>query len=401
MWSGFVQLLRSLEGGEGRHTVMSAHFFLLLFPFLGSLLGLGLEEEVMIREAWVMGTRMKMVVEGGGAEAFRNITEAALEEVERVEGVLSTWDPRSPLSQANQAPPHAAVSLSRELAGLLEEALAWTDRTGGAFDPAVGALIDAWDLRGAGCVPEPQALEAARTASGSHLFLLREGAVPSMTRITPAAWLDSGAFGKGAGLRAAADRIRPPDTFWPEPTKRADAAGTEARSGARGPRILLDLGGQIWAWGGGANPWQVAVAHPLRRHEPVQQLSVHDVSVATSGTSERWVQVDGARFGHILDPRSGMPAPAWGSVTVVSRDPMVADILSTALYVMGPEKGLKWVRHRPGIGALFLEACQEGLRATWNEAMEEWLTGLPLEDQDFLAQHKPCTTFSHQGGGFS
>jgi thiamine biosynthesis lipoprotein len=95
--------------------------------------------------------------------------------------------------------------------------------------------------------------------------------------------------------------------------------------------------------------------------------------VATSGTSERWAQVDGRRLGHILDPRTGRPAPAWGSVTVVHPDPLVADILSTALYVMGPDEGLRWLDDHPGIAALFLDVRDETVIPRWTGAMERWL----------------------------
>jgi thiamine biosynthesis lipoprotein len=96
----------------------------------------------------------------------------------------------------------------------------------------------------------------------------------------------------------------------------------------------------------------------------VARLEVHGVSVATSGVSER--------PGHLLDPRTGLAAPAWGSVTVVSPDPFEADVLSTALYVMGPERGLAWARAE-GVAALFLATEDAGLRATWTEAIDAWL----------------------------
>ena len=337
-----------------------------------------------------MGTRMRIVVEAETEAEFREISEAILNEVERMDGMLSTWDSTSPMSRANQAPHHLTIPLPGELAEILSEALAWVPMTHDAFDPVVGALVDAWDLRGPGRLPDQGALSSARAVSGSHLFRLTGGPRPSLTRLSSGAWLDTGGFGKGAALRAAARRIS---------GKGPPSSRMMPRS--QNPRVLLDLGGQIWAQASPEDPWLVGVAHPLRRQETIMDLSIHDASVATSGTSERWIQVDGSRFGHILDPRTGLPSPAWGSVTVVSRDAMVADILSTALYVMGPEAGWAWVRQRPEVGAVFLEVCLEGLRATWNRAMEEWLTRLPPEGGDFVSQHQSCTKFNHYGGSDS
>lgn len=382
------------------------------------------KEPEVTRETWVMGTRLRISVEAmydmpspdesspipGKAPASSSLpgaaklAETAILEVEAMDGILSTWDSTSEMSRANHAPAGEPVSISPQLASLLQEALDWSQRTLGAFDPTVGALVDAWDLRSGGVRQIPwdednplpvdlvissrgseadpsrkseadlsrgrkagptwKELIRARAASGPKQFelLLAGGtdaddsqrAFPAITRRSPRAWIDTGAFGKGSALRAAAGAMK-----------------------ALGTRGLLDLGGQIWAWGSASEPWLVSVAHPLHRRRGIVALVVQNVSVATSGTSERWTEVESERLGHILDPRSGRPAPAWGSVTVVSPDPMAADILSTALYVMGPDDGMTWVQNHPEIGVFFLEICGEGVRATWNHAMEPWFLEVP------------------------
>ncbi|HUF75691.1 MAG TPA: FAD:protein FMN transferase [Longimicrobiales bacterium] len=291
------------------------------------------------REAWAMGTRVRLVVEAEESHRAEAAAEAALTEIERVERLLSSWDATSELGRLNSAAVGAPVSLTAELAGLLGEAASWAERTGHAFDPTVGALIDAWDVRGEGRVPTDAELSAARAAIGARALVLEGGRA---IRGSAAAWIDSGGFGKGAALRSVADL--------------PEAAGVE--------RVLVDLGGQLWASAPQGAPWTVEVAHPRKRMQPVARLAVRGVSVATSGASER--------PGHLLDPRSGRPVRAWGSVTVVSSDALAADALSTALYVMGPEAGLAWARVH-GVAALFLETTREGLRAGWSEAMDAWL----------------------------
>ena len=132
--------------------------------------------------------------------------------------------------------------------------------------------------------------------------------------------LDEGAWGKGYGL----DR----------------AAKTLAQAGVRS--ALLDLGGQVFAVGfdTGEKPWRVPVADPRDRDRTVVELGLADRSASTSGDSERFREVAGRRIGHILDPRTGEPAPDFGSVTVIAPTGLVADVLSTAFFVLGPEKGL-------------------------------------------------------------
>ena len=314
---------------------------------------------VVEREAWVMGTRLRVVAEASSDGAALQSAEVVMAEVERLDGLLSTWSPDSEMAGLNRATIGEAVSLSVELHGLLAEAFMWADATGGAFNPGVGPYVDAWDLRGAGRVPPDAKLRRAGAAARLDAWHLDDQGARAVRRDS-AAWIDTGAFGKGAALRSAAGLL-------------ADAAD-------HGDRFLADLGGQVWARATREEPWTVAVAHPGERSTPAMWLSLYDdVSAATSGTSERFVEVGGVRYGHILDARTGWPAPAWGTVTVVHPDPMVADILATALYVMGPDDGLRWLDHRPEIPALFLDARGNELRARWTRSMEHWLdpSGVP------------------------
>lgn len=298
-----------------------------------------------------MGTRLCVEIPGEDAADGEAAGEAVVDEVERVGGLLSTWDPSSALSRLDAAPVGRAVRPDPGLRSLLAEVWRWIQATRNAFDPRVGALVDAWDLRGAGRRPDARALKAAREASGPGAVTL-DPTCDVWVRHDPAAWVDAGAFGKGAALRSAEQLLRD-----------------------RGvSRAFVDLGGQVVALSGpGDEPWSVEVAHPRHRRQPVARLRLAGVSAATSGTSERFIEVDGERYGHILDPRTGQPAPAWGSVTVVSADPLIADILSTAFYVMGPRAGMAWLGDRTDVGVLFLEERDGMLLPSWNPAMERWL----------------------------
>jgi len=142
---------------------------------------------------------------------------------------------------------------------------------------------------------------------------------------------------------------------------------------------LWNFGGQVLALGAPAGEagWRVPVAHPSRREEPVMELVVRDRSVSTTSQSERWVEAEGERIGHVLDPRTGRPVPARGSVTVVASDPLVADVLSTALFVMGPEEGMRWARDRADVGVLFLIERAGTVESRWNPALEPYLGGSP------------------------
>ncbi len=305
------------------------------------------------RQAKVMGTTAWISVSASSRADALEATEVALLALEETEALLSTWNPATPLSVLNTAPVERPLALPPELTGLLAEAVWWNERTHRAFDPAVGALVDAWGLRGAPREPSADELSDALEATGARAFAIDPN-TSSATRLHTDAWLDAGGFGKGAGLRKVAGRLR--------------AMGIT--------NAVLDLGGQLQIVGGGSHDgpsWTVDVAHPVERMRSVARLRIREASVATSGTSERG--------GHILDPHTGRPVPAWGSVTVVAEDAVEADILSTALYVMGPADGMTWLarlnRGKNGgdgvIAVLFLEMRNGCVVPTWNEAMDTLL----------------------------
>jgi FAD:protein FMN transferase len=137
----------------------------------------------------------------------------------------------------------------------------------------------------------------------------------------------------------------------------------------------LNFGGQVLVIGpdpSGAD-WTVPVAHPARRSEPAAWLHLRDRSASTSSQSERFVAVGGKRLGHIVDPRTGQPVRAWGSVTVVAADPTAADAVSTALLVLGPEAGARWAESRVDMGVLFLIERDGRVAQQWNRALVPYL----------------------------
>ena len=291
----------------------------------------GVEQPVRVeRTVFLMGTVATFVAEAVDRETGLAKLERMVRVIEQSEAELSTWRDDSALSAVNRQPVGQALSVSPEVCDLLGRVARWSEATGGAFDPAVGSLVDAWGLRGAGRQPDDEVLEGAMDAAGlEHLALDSEAC--AVTR-RAAMTLDAGGFGKGEAL----DRVREAE---------------RNRPGA----WLIDFGGQVAVSGpaaGGA--WTVALAHPARRDTPVAELSLAAGSVATSGASERdLILAGGARIGHVIDPRSGRPVSRNASVTVWHEDAFVADVLSTALYVMGPEEALAWAAAR-GVAACFL-----------------------------------------------
>jgi thiamine biosynthesis lipoprotein len=282
------------------------------------------------RRVMLMGTALDVEVEATDRPAALAASERAVEALEAAEARLSTWRDDTELARLNRTPVGEPRTLTPALARDLQAARSCWEETGGAFDPGVGALVRAWSLRNGGRIPDPAELRAAKGVSGLRLH---DGVAVREKDLL----LEEGGWGKGAGLVDALEALK--------------------RDGVA--RASLDLGGQVAVLGG----WEIPVADPRWRDRSVAVLKVDGGSVSTSGNGERGIVVEGKRLGHILDPRTGEPAPDFGSLTVWTADPLRADCLSTGLYVLGSERALAWAAAHPGVEVLVLRTEGDRLRA--------------------------------------
>jgi thiamine biosynthesis lipoprotein len=302
------------------------------------------------RRLGAMGTWLTLEVAARDRAAALAASEAAVRAIAACEARLSTWRDDSELARLNAAPVGEAFALSPALERELLTAREVFERTGGAFDPALGALVRTWDLRGKGRWPRPEEIEGALVPGGLAALRLEPGCA---VRTLPALLLEEGGFGKGAGLDDARAALL--------------AAGVLSAS--------ADLGGQVLTVG---RPIAWDVAHPAERERAVLRVELPEGSLSTSGNSERGLLVDGARLGHILDPRSGRPATDFGSVSVWCADATRADALATGLFVLGPDAALELAARSDDFDALVLEPQQDGaLRA---RATGRFLEGLRVLD---------------------
>ena len=273
----------------------------------------------VVRARYLMGTICEIEL-GPAADAPERV-ERAFTVVARIEAFLSTWRDDSQLSALNRS---GNARVSAPLYELLRTAMMWSQKTGGTFNPLVRPLVDAWKTRAEGTVPSPVTIEVALRRVDPANVRFEEG-----TAITLAngAEFEEGAFGKGYAIGRMLDTL------------------------GQGP-ALINFGGQLAVRGSRG----VTIADPERRAAPAVTFTVTDASISTSSGSEKSFNVQGRRFSHLIDPRSGQALPPNGSVSVLDADPLTADILSTALYVMGLRDGLRWADTNR-IAALFITAA--------------------------------------------
>lgn len=289
---------------------------------LAALLG-GCAAPVQSREFYAMDTVMNFTVSGSKAAA-----DAAENEIYRLDALLSAQNAASELAAANRG----EQPVSTETAALVQRALALAAETGGAYDPTVYPLMQAWGFAGGNPrVPADAELEALLKDTGwEHVSVT--GTDISM----PDGFaLDLGGIGKGYAAGRCKEVLK-------------EHGVTSA---------LLNLGGNVSALGckPDGSAWTVAIEDP-DGDSYLGTLSVVDRCVVTSGGYQRYFEQDGIRYWHILDPLTGKPARSgMRSVTVVSEDDTLADALSTALFVMGPERAAAfWRSHRAEFEAVWL-----------------------------------------------
>jgi len=286
------------------------------------------------RARFLMGTRLLIAARGPAAETA---IERAFAEVDRLERELSNWRDDSEVALLNRTAADRPVVCSEDLYAAVAAALAWAQRTDGAFDPTVEPLVRRLGLRGdAGRLPgaPPEAPPGPGPAPIGWRLVAVRPEDRSVRYLARGVGLDFGGIGKGIALDAAAAVL-----------KRAGVAAAQ-----------LDFGGQVLVFGHGPDEggWSLGLSDPDERDRAVGAFVLRAGSLAVSGNSERAAGVP-----HLLDPCTGAPAPFDGSVTVVAPDATSADALSTALFVLGPERGLAYAAVR-NLDVLYLRRGGDG-----------------------------------------
>jgi thiamine biosynthesis lipoprotein len=287
---------------------------------------------------YLMGTWCDLVI--FDPEPDTDAAESAFLEIARLEGVLSSWDPASEVSRLNASAGQGARPVSVDLAVVADESAALCATTGGAFDPSVGPLLQAWGFYTDSPQKPPAAIAhaaAARVGCGqvsvqraSQSIALAEGVA-----------LDFGGIGKGYAVDRALAILR-----------------------ARGvTRAKLDFGSSSLGFVGTiSDGWPVVVADSRDRDQPLFSVRISKGAVSTSSQRERSFELGGRRYGHIFDPRAGRPVESrMLSVTVIAPQGSTADALSTALFVMGTAEGKRVAERTRGVGAVFVEQGSSGL----------------------------------------
>jgi thiamine biosynthesis lipoprotein len=279
-------------------------------------------DELFTRVHPAMGTDFALYIYAADAAAADREADRAFAVVDQLESLLSNYQPQSELSRINREAGSHAVTTDPETYRFLEESLAWSARSDGAFDITVGKLMKAWGFfrstgHPSGHVPTDAELARVRAETGWKRVLLTAGA--RTVRFTaPGVDLDPGGIGKGFAVDAAIQALR--------------ADGVRAALLSAGSSTIYALGMPPDATG-----WKVRVPDPQHRGADLSTIVLHDTSLSTANCSEKHFVVGGHQYCHIMDPRTLRPVEGRLQATVIASSATDSDALSNVMFVLdGP-----------------------------------------------------------------
>lgn len=293
------------------------------------------------QSVFLLDTLVEISVFSTDEQAAQKAIDAAYQEIARIETLLSRYRSDSQIALINRSVgKEQFITITAEVSAIIGRALQYAEMTGGVFDITIGPVVDAWGIGTADeRIPEAEELQHLLEFVDDRKVELEPE--QGIRLRAPGMIVDLGGIAKGYAI----DR------------------GIEALRHHGVTMALINAGGDLRCLGTKADgtPWRIGVQNPREKNDIVGIIKVSDDAVATSGDYERYFMQDGVRYHHLLNPETGMPARECQSVTIVARTAEMADVMATAVFVMGPERGLAFLNEHPGLEGMIVDADGEFL----------------------------------------
>ncbi|AKQ47513.1 thiamine biosynthesis protein ApbE [Rufibacter radiotolerans] len=284
----------------------------------------------------LMGNRFELTVQCASEAEANTALDAAIAEIQRIEALLTTFADTSETNHINAQAGIAPVVPSPEVYDLIARSLRISDLTQGAFDITYGGVDKSlWNFD-----PHMTALPSVEVAKASvrlvnYKNVLLDPKEKSVYLKHQGMRIGFGGIGKGY----AAER----------------AKGILQQLGVRSG--IVNAAGDLSAWGTQPNgqPWTIGIADPNAKQTPFSQLNISDMAVATSGNYEKYVVIDGKKYSHTINPKTGLPVTGIKSVTIICPNAELADAMATPVMVMGVKVGLSLINQMRGIACILVD----------------------------------------------
>lgn len=292
--------------------------------------------EKFARSMRLMGNMFTITVVAQGAEEGDRFIDLAVGEIQRIERLLTTYQPDSQTNQINANAGIAPVSVDGEVFDLIARSISISSITQGAFDISYGGIDRSlWNFD-----REMVTLPSRETAAKMvHLIDYRNIELdPERSTVflkIPGMRIGFGGIGKGYAAERAKQILK----------ENGVSSG------------IINASGDLTAWGAqpDGQPWTIGIAHPDHPAAAFSYMNISNKAVATSGNYEKFVMIDGKKYSHTIDPKTGLPVTGIKSVTIISDNAEFADAMATPVSVMGIEAGLFLVNQIPGLYCIIID----------------------------------------------
>lgn len=304
----------------------------LLFCFFFSI---SFAQVVHKKSASLLGSPFEITVLAKDSLQGEVFCNTAIEEVKRIENLISDWIPSSQISKVNQNAGIQPVKVDNEVFDLVERAIKVSQLTNGAFDISYASMDKIWKFDGSmKKMPTTTEIKKSIERVGYQKIILN---AQDKTIFLKEKGMKLGLGGIGQGY--IADKIK----------ELLQVKGCESG--------IVNVSGDINTWGNqlDGKPWTVAIVNPMNKNKVFASFPLIDSAVETSGNYEKYVTFNGKRYSHIIDPRSGYPASGIISVSVFAKQTEIADALATGIFVLGVEVGLDLINQINGIECIIID----------------------------------------------
>ena len=282
-----------------------------------------------------MGSRFDITVVANDSIQANKYIDTAVAEISRIEKLISSWDDNSQTSEINRNAGAKPLKVDKELFNLIERAIGISKLTDGAFDISYASMDRIWQFDGSMTVmPSEKEIKSSVEKIGYQNIVLDKKNSTVFLKLEGMK-IGFGAIGKGYA---------------------ADKAKTLLISKGV-PSGIINASGDMNTWGKqpNGNDWKVAITNPMDKNKVFALLPITNGAVVTSGNYEKYVNFNGKRYTHIIDPRTGYPSTGIISVTVFAPKAELADALATSVFVMGKEAGLDRINQLPKIECIIID----------------------------------------------
>lgn len=286
------------------------------------------------RAVTLMGSRFDITIEAKDSVTAEKYIDESIAEIERIENVISEWRPQTQISEINRNAGIKPVKVDKELIRLTQSGIYFSTLTDGAFDISIVAMDKIWKFDGSmTTMPSPEAIKKSVEKVGYQHIEIDTIASTIYLKKTGMK-IGFGSIGKGY----AADKAR----------ELMESKGVKAG--------IINASGDLTTWGKQHNGkyWSIGITNPFDNNEYTEVVKLKRFAVTTSGNYEKFVELEGKRYSHIINPKTGMPSTGICSASVFGPSAEIANGFSTSIMVLGVDEGLKLLAKFPDYSCVLI-----------------------------------------------